>query len=140
MQIDTTSEFGQRVLRRLSEEVVAWLTTVDPSGAPQPSPIWPLWDGETVVIYSAANAPKVRNIRANPRVSLNFDGNGHGGDIVILTGTAQVDDSIPSPDQNQAYLAKYLKYITGELKMTPESFAQTYNLALRVTPAKVRGH
>jgi hypothetical protein len=45
--IDTNTEFGQRVARRLAEERIAWLTTIDSNGAPQPRPIWFLWDGAT---------------------------------------------------------------------------------------------
>jgi hypothetical protein len=45
--IDTTTEFGQRVARRLAEERIAWLSTTDSNGAPQPRPIWFLWDGGT---------------------------------------------------------------------------------------------
>ena len=52
MKIDTTTEFGQRVMRRLQEEVVVWLTTVDASDTPQPRPVWFLWEGETFLIYS----------------------------------------------------------------------------------------
>ena len=47
MQIDTTTEFGERTVRRLEKELIGWLTTVDASGGPQPSPIWFVWDGET---------------------------------------------------------------------------------------------
>jgi len=37
-----------------------------------------------------------------------------------------------------AYLEKYESGIE-ELKMTPEAFSREYSLAIRVTPAKVRG-
>ena len=55
MQIDTTSEFGKRVMKRLDEETTAWLTTIGADGTPQPRPIWFLWDGETILIYSQPN-------------------------------------------------------------------------------------
>src|SRR5215211_5545426 len=113
MQIDTSSEFGARVVRRLTEEPIGWLTTMAPDGTPQPSPIWFLWDGETVLIYSQPNTPKLRHIAANPRVSLNLDGDGKGGNIVILTGEARVDDATPPANQVPAYLAKYASGIQG---------------------------
>jgi hypothetical protein len=34
MIFETNSEFGQRVARRLAEERIGWLTTVDSSGTP----------------------------------------------------------------------------------------------------------
>lgn len=45
--IDTTTEFGQRVASRLAKERIAWLTTIDSNSAPQPRPVWFLWDDET---------------------------------------------------------------------------------------------
>jgi len=139
MQIDTGSEFGARVARRLNEETIGWLTTVGPDGTPQPSPVWFLWDGETVLIYSQPNTPKLRHIAANPRVSLNLDGNGRGGDIVILTGEARVDEAAPSSAVLPAYQAKYATGIR-QLGMTAEGFAQAYSVPIRFTPSKLRGH
>src|SRR4051812_40544348 len=106
MQIDTSSEFGARAARRLKEEMIGWLTTSGPNGAPQPSPIWFLWDGETAVIYSQPNTPKLRHIAANPKVSLTLDGDGHGGNTVILTGGARIEESIPPVNEMPAYVAK----------------------------------
>ena len=38
---------------------------------------------------------------------MNFDGDGRGGDIVVLSGTAEVDESGPSAAEDAAWLAKY---------------------------------
>lgn len=137
--LDLSGEFGQRVARRLNEEIVAWLTTVRADGTPQPSPIWFLWDGETILIYSQPNTAKIRNIRRNPKVAFNFDGDGHGGDIVVLTCTAMVDESAPPGNQHSAYLAKYREHI-ARIGMEPDGFAASYSTALRLTPQSVRGH
>ena len=68
MRIDTGSQFGARAARRLKDELIYWLVTVGPDGAPQPSPVWALWDGATLLIYSRPDTPKLRNIglRAHP--------------------------------------------------------------------------
>ena len=137
--LDTTTEFGARAERRLQEERLIWLTTVRADGTPQPSVVWFLWDDDMVLIYSQPNTPKLRHIAANPRVSLSLDGNGRGGDIVILTGTARVDDSAPSSASLPAYQAKYATGIR-QLGMTAESFAQAYSVPIRFTPEKLRGH
>jgi len=139
MQIDTKSEFGGRVARRLKDEPIGWLTTSAADGTPQPSPIWFLWDGETALIYSQPNTPKLRHIAANPRVSLHLDGDGRGGDIVILTGEARVIEATPPVNENPAYVAKYAAGIK-QLGLTPESFGQAYSVPVRFTPAKLRGH
>jgi PPOX class probable F420-dependent enzyme len=137
---DTSTEFGARVERRLREETIAWLTLVDPRGTPQPAPIWFLWDGETALIYSDRNAKRLAHLQQNPRVALHLDGNGRGGDIVVLTGEAVVDESAPAPQDNEPYLAKYGDLIAGGSWRTPEVFAETFSVPVRFTPARVRGH
>jgi len=47
LNLDLTSAFGERVARRLREERLIWLVTIDSSGLPQPSPVWFWWDGES---------------------------------------------------------------------------------------------
>jgi PPOX class probable F420-dependent enzyme len=65
--IDEPSEFGARVARHLREEMIVWLTTVTPSGAPLPRPVGFLWDGgENVLVYSQPGA-RIRNIVGNRR-------------------------------------------------------------------------
>lgn len=139
MIVETNSEFGKRVARRLAEERIGWLTTVDSKGMPQPRPIWFLWDGETFLIYSRANAYKIRHIEAHPQVSLNLDGDGLGGDIIIFTGEAWLDDSAPPAHQLPAYVEKYQDGMK-RINMTPDQFAEVYPIAIRIKPLKVRGH
>ena len=50
------------------------------------------WDGDTTVrTFSLPDTPRTRNLEANPKVSLNFAGDGKGGDIVVLQGEASID-------------------------------------------------
>ena len=135
--VDTASEQGARVDRRLREEQIVWLTTVREDGQPQPMPVWFLWDGETFLIYSKPNAPKLRNMRGNNRVALNLHTNEHGGDVVRFEGTAVILDSPPPPAAVDAYMEKYAAGIAG-LGMTPETMARTYSAAVRVTPGRLR--
>ncbi len=137
--IDQSSEFGARVARHLREDVVVWLTTVSRSGAPLPSPVWFLWDSdESVLIYSMVSA-RVRNLAANARVSLNFDGDRRGGDIVVLSGMAIEEPGALPVDSNSDYLAKYAASIE-RIGHTPKSFAKKYCVPLRVRITRTRGH
>ena len=138
LEIDTSSEFGARVLRRLNDEHVIWLTTVRETGQPEPSPVWFLWDGETFLIYSQPNTVKLRNIAARPRVSLNFDTRSGGDDVVVFAGEARIAEEEPPLTAVPAYLEKYKDSIPGT-GMTPESMAASYSVPIRVTPTKVRG-
>lgn len=139
MQIDTGTEFGRRAARRLREELIYWLVTVAPDGTPQPSPVWALWDGGTLLIYSQADTPKLRNIAGQPRVAVHLDGDGRGGDIVILTGDARLAPDAPPADRVPEYVTKYREGLR-RIGMTAESFARAYPVALRVTPTRLRGH
>ena len=139
MQIDTSTEFGGRVTRRLNEDGIIWLTTVRASGLPEPSPVWFLWDGSTVLIYSQPNTVKLMDIAANSLVSLNFNCSDGGGDVIIMTGEAQIDESAPPADRSPDYLRKYATRIAG-IDSTPERFARGYSVAIRVTPKRLRGH
>jgi PPOX class probable F420-dependent enzyme len=138
MDLDTSTDFGAMVARRLQEEQIGWLTTVDPSGSPQPTPIWFHWDGETILIFSEPKVAKVRNIRANPKVALSFNSDQYGGAIVVFTGQARIADAAPSEARLAAYEAKYAEGIKS-LKMTPEEMLAKYSTVILVTPEKVRG-
>jgi PPOX class probable F420-dependent enzyme len=136
---DPATEFGTRVAQRLQEELVAWLTVVDGAGVPQPAPIWFLWDGGTALVYSDHRARRLAHLRAHPQVALHLDGDGRGGDIVVLTGEIHVDEAAPGVPDNPPYLAKYGELITGGWG-SAEHFAQTYAVPLRFRPDRVRGH
>ncbi|MGO9890903.1 MAG: TIGR03667 family PPOX class F420-dependent oxidoreductase [Solirubrobacteraceae bacterium] len=136
--LDEGSKFGARVARRLSEEMIVWLTTVTPSGAPLPRPVGFLWDGaDNVSIYSQPGA-RIHNIERNPKVTLNFDGDGRGGDIVVLSGTAEVDESEPSAAENTAWMTKYATEWEHS-GMTAESFAQRFSVPVRIRILAVHG-
>ena len=138
---DPSTPFGERVARRLRDERLIWLTTVDAKGTPQPTPVWFLWDEttSTFLIYSLKNAKRHAHLQQNPRVALNFDGNGKGGDIIVFTGEAQVSSDDPSADQLPAYVEKYRDFIVRSFG-TPANFASKYSVALRIRPIALRGH
>jgi PPOX class probable F420-dependent enzyme len=137
--IDDSSEFGRRAGQRLHEEKLCWLTTVDSAGTPQPIPVWFLWDGvDSVLLYSRPDTPKLRAIERNSRVSLNLDGNGTGGDIVVVLGEAAVSEDPPAHEVPE-YVEKYAALIERN-GWTPESFSADYSVPVRVRVARVRGH
>ena len=107
--------------------------------APAESRLGALGREETFLIYSQADTPKLRNVAARPEVALHLDGDGRGGDIVIVTGEARIDRAAPPADRVPAYVTKY-KEGMRRIGMTPESFARAYSVAVRVTPRHLRGH
>jgi PPOX class probable F420-dependent enzyme len=138
--IDQGTEFGVRVARHLREDPVVWLTTVSGAGAPLPTPVWFVWDGnDSLLVFSLAGAARVRHLAANPRVSLNFAGDGRGGDIVVFSGRAAIDATAGPADRVDAYVEKYATSIQ-RIGLTAEQFAQRYSVPLRITITRVRGH
>jgi PPOX class probable F420-dependent enzyme len=135
--IDPSTEFGAHVAKRLQEERVVWLTTLASDGTPQPNPVWFYWDGETVLVYSQPTASKLRNISRCSKVSVNLEGADElGGDIVVITGDAFIDETAPKPDSR--FIDKYREVI-AKLGQTAESLAASYSVAIRVRPNKIRG-
>ena len=123
----------------LQQPVLARIATANPAtNQPHVVPVWFLWDGaDSFLIYSKPGTAKLRNIEERPRVSLHLDGNGQGGDIVVVLGHAAVTHDPPAhalPD----YVAKYGAFIERN-SWTPESFAADYSVPLRITATRLRG-
>src|SRR3990170_5057525 len=97
--------FGTHADALVEGAVVVWLTTVRADGQPQASPVWFVMDNDEFVIYSRDGTPRVRNITANPRVSLNLDSN-EGGDVLTIEGVARIVPGLPSTEV-AAYQRKY---------------------------------
>lgn len=139
MALDLSTEFGRRVARRLNEERVIWLTTVDRNGTPQPRPVWFWWNGESFLMYSRPGMHKLEQLEIHSKAALHLDSDGRGGDIVVFTGEAHVDPTSPPADKVPAYAEKYRSSFE-RIHMTVTEFAQTYSVAIRFYPAKLRGH
>lgn len=137
MVIDPGTEKGARVDARLRADLVAWLITVAADGTPSPTPVWFLWDGTSIVVYSQREKPKLRHIAANPRVALALRTDELGDEITVITGDAAVDVSLPSADQVHGYVDKYSGLI-ARLGADPASFAAEYAIPVRITPTKLR--
>jgi PPOX class probable F420-dependent enzyme len=135
---DPSTTFGKRVRDRLAQEIVIWFTTVGADGAPQPNPVWFLWEGEdTILTYNRADANRVSHVKVRPRVSLNFDGNGQGGEIVVMSGTAEVLEDFPLAHEHEPYAAKYAEQ-TARVFEGAEDFARKYPVAMRIRITHVR--
>ena len=134
MPVDISPEFAER----LRSAYYLWLTTVREDGMPQPTPVWFVWDGDTFLIYSYPSAQKIKNIRSHPQVALSYTNSEDAGEFVVIMGEAKIDERAPRVNQMAAYLEKYAQGIK-DIEMTPDSMAQTFTSAIRVTPTQVRG-
>lgn len=89
-------------LHRLEHDVDAWVATADLAGTPYLVPLSFLWDGETLLISTAATNPTARNLRANGQVRLTI---GPTRDVVLIEATSVVVDEVTA-DVGDLFAAK----------------------------------
>lgn len=137
--IDTSTEFGLKTARRVNEEKLVWLTTVDSRGTPQPNPVWFLWDGGSFIVFSRPGQAKLANIARSGRVSLNFDATADEEQVTVFTGQAAlIDRETISQDILDRYADKYAQGMININLPRPE-YETAYTEVIRITPEKVRG-
>lgn len=138
--IDFKSKLGRKALKHLKQEYFIWLTTVDSTGAPQPRPVWFIFEQDSVLIFSQPSAFKLKHIVNNPNVALHFNTADPKGeeDLIIFKGTAKIDTKAQRANKTPAYLRKYRTGIKG-LNSDPEAFGQEYSTAIRIKLTSLRG-
>jgi PPOX class probable F420-dependent enzyme len=138
-KIDTSTEFGHNVVKRLEEQKLAWLTTVDSAGTPQPNPVWFIWDDGVIYIFSRPNQAKLANIRRSGRISVNLEATADEEHVTIFTGQAEIIDRADLPDGIlDRYAERYVEGMAG-IKMTRAEYEAAYAIPIRFTPEKLRG-
>jgi len=138
--LDTSTVAGANASRRLGSEYMIWLTTMRQDGQPQPSGVWFHWDGRDFLIFSEPQAPKVHNIRHQANVALNLDGDGTGGGLVIVSGTARILPGQPDPGRLAAYRTKYAHLSPNNLGIRVDQMMARFNTAIVVTPTQYLAH
>lgn len=92
------------VTSRLAHDRNVWLCTLRPDGSPHVTPVWFVHTDGTWWIGSDGRSVKVRNVTADPRVSLALE---DGDAPVVAEGHARVHRSdFPQPVVT-AFAAKY---------------------------------
>jgi PPOX class probable F420-dependent enzyme len=135
--LDPSTPAGARALERLERERIAWLTSVNPDGQPQSSPVWFLWMNGEILVYSARRAPRNDNVAERPTVAFNLNTDATGGDVVTMEGVARIDLAVGPPSRHAAYLAKYGDRIARN-GWTPEYFAAEYPVPIVIRPTRWR--
>jgi PPOX class probable F420-dependent enzyme len=119
---------------RLRRDIIIWFSSVRPDGRPHVVPVWFLWDGESILLFSKPDQ-KVRNLRQNRAVVIALDNSEGGEDVILLEGEATLLDDGTAVYNVADYAAKYAALLAS-FKWTPESMAQDYSQAIRVRPTR----
>lgn len=135
--LDLATPVGQIVARRLRDEQLIWLTTIDEQTMPQPLPVTFLWDAAqgTILTYSRTDRGRLAHIQHNPNVALHFDVS--AGDILVITGQAAISPDDPPSDQLPAWVEKY-QALRARLGMTAKQSAESASVAVRIRPLSLR--
>ena len=108
-----------------------WLTTTRRDGTPVSRPVWFVWDGNAIVVYSRPAARKVAHLLERPHASVHFEGGHEADDIIVVDVRAEVlRDAVP-PSQLPAYSSKYATRIE-DLGLTRERYDALFTTQLRL--------
>jgi PPOX class probable F420-dependent enzyme len=103
----------------LQQKLVARLTSIRPDGYPHTTPLWYVWDGESLWYELGAGArPRqhIRNLRRNPKLCVTIDRDArpeHGGVFdaqgVVMRGTVELStDEALQEEVMRKVLKKYV--------------------------------
>ena len=138
--LDLSQERDAHIDQRLRSDLIVWIGTVRPDGRPHLVPVWFVWDGKEVVIFSEPSSQKVRNLRGNPRVMLALDDTKGGEDVITIEGEAEL---LPTGSDvmmtYHAYAEKYSEELRG-MNTTVEALAKQFSQGIRVTPRRFLGY
>jgi len=123
--------------QRLRDDKILWLGTLRPDGRPHLVPVWFLWDGATILIFSIPEQQKIRNIRQNPNVILALDDTKNGEDVITIEGTAALVSDLAATTELPDYVAKY-DAMMRDINLDPKKMAALYSQTIRVTPTRFR--
>ena len=73
----------------LAEPNIAVVATAGPSGKPHAMPIWYLWRNGKVLFHTGGDSKKMRNLRANERISVVVDTKVAPYKVVVIEGKAR---------------------------------------------------
>jgi PPOX class probable F420-dependent enzyme len=132
--LDLSKPRHAQVAGKLRSSLIVWLSTVRPDGKAHLVPVWYLWDGEHVYIFSKPDQ-KIRNLQQNKSVMLGLDGTEGGENPIMIMGEAELLPHGEITPAMPAYEEKYAQQL-AENNWTGESMGQSYTEPIKITPTK----
>ena len=134
--LDLSKPSHARAEERLRNDLMIWISTVRPDGRPHLVPVWFLWDGENVLVFSKPDQ-KIRNLKQNPQVVLALDDTKGGDDVVLIEGVADLPEHGTVTPALPAYAEKYAARLAA-YNWTGESMGEEYSEPIAVRPTRIR--
>jgi PPOX class probable F420-dependent enzyme len=132
--LDLTQAYDAHIEKRLRTEPIIWFGTSDHRGQPHMVPVWLLWDGTTITLFSLPNTRKLRDLADNSEVVLALEAADLGYDVVILEGRATLLNDPSVTGLMSPFVAKYANI---PRRWTPEEWAKKFTQTIRVVPTKL---
>lgn len=91
----------------LRSKIPARLAYVWTDGSPRVVPIWFHWNGREIVMASPPKAPKLKALAKNPKVAITIDDNTFPHKVLLIRGTARLENVNGIVPEYEACAARY---------------------------------
>ncbi|AWN28887.1 PPOX class F420-dependent oxidoreductase [Streptomyces libani] len=131
-----TATLSDDLKQLLDTPVFVTVTTVQPDGSPQASPVWVKRDGDDLLISTTVGRRKEKNLRRDPRVSVVVQPFDAPYTYAEVRGTASL-----STEGGQELIDELSRKYTGKLyaDFNPAGITDDERVVVRITPRKVVG-
>jgi len=125
----------------LGEQHTCRFATTGPDG-PHVAPVWFVWDGQAIWVYSLTRSQRWANVSRDPRVAVVVDDGHHYHELhgVEIEGQATVVGPVPRTSQeneNAHELAEPERRMAAKYFGLPEMTHDGRHAWLRITPLKI---
>ena len=130
-ELDHTPDANRRDVR-LREDHIGWLATIRPDGRPHLVPIWFYWTGKELIANAEPGSQKIKNMQANPFLSLSLDDTHGGKEPIVLEGRASIGSIADDDAAMSLFYEKYRETMT-QMKWPEEEARKTHSVLIRIT-------
>ena len=132
---------GEELTSFLGEQHTCRFATTGPDG-PHVAPVWFVWDGQAIWVYSLIRSQRWANVSRDPRVAVVVDDGHHYHELhgVEIEGQATVVGPVPRTSQeneNAPELAEPERRMAAKYFGLPEMTHDGRHAWLRITPLKI---
>ncbi len=118
----------------LHSRIPARLAYIATDGTPRVVPIWFHWNGKEIVMASPPKAPKLKALAKNPKVSLTIDENEFPQKVLLIRGSARLENVEGIAPEYEACAARYFDAKQAEAWLRQLRGMISAMVRIRVTP------